>query len=275
MNKFLTDHLEKLKVIFDNPIMELRALLNKCSVSEKDIIFSNFILEDINILKFNEAFKRRIKREPLSKIFNSKNFWKYDFYVDNNVLDPRPETELIIEKILEYYPDKNKALKIIDICTGSGSLAISIGKEYKNSEITATDISPFAIKIAKLNYNKLNCTNKINFIECDLIKNYEYFDIVVSNPPYLSELEYTHIEPEILLYEPKIALLASDKGFEFYTKISHILPNILHNYSKVFIEIGSSQRVKAINIFKSNQINCLEVVNDINNLNRVLILNKS
>jgi release factor glutamine methyltransferase len=101
------------------------------------------------------------------------------------------------------------------------------------------------------------------------------YDIVISNPPYISELEYKNISRDIKFYEPKIALIADKKGFEFYIKISEILPEILTEKSKAFIEIGSKQANKAIDIFKSNGINCLKIVKDIQKLDRLLILNKS
>ena len=275
MNSFLKNHINELKTNFHNPELELRILLKKTSLNKKDIIFSNFNINDINILEFEKAFKRRMQKEPISKIFNVKSFWKYDFFVTQDVLDPRPETELIIEKILEFFPCKDKPLRILDLCTGSGCLAISLYKEYLNAKVTATDISYKALKIAKINALKLDCINQIDFIQCNLLKKIKTYDIVVSNPPYLSEKEYSKTSSGIQLFEPKIAFIALNDGLEFYERISNILPSILTNNSKAFLEIGSSQAKKIINIFKSNNLNCLKVVKDMQNLNRLLILNKS
>ena len=275
MNSFLIKHINELNFFFSNPELELRILLKKSSLNNNDIILSNFKIEDINILDFEKAFVRRMKKEPISKIFNEKSFWKYDFFVDQDVLDPRPETELIIENILELYPDKDKPLKILDMCTGSGCLAISLSKEYLNAKLTATDISSKALKIAKFNANKLNCSNQIKFIKCNLLKTIKTFDVVVSNPPYLSEKEYNETSPEIQIYEPKIALIAANDGLEFYERIANILPAILSRNSRAFLEIGSTQSQKIINIVKSHNLNCLKVAKDMQNLNRVLILNKS
>ena len=274
MNKYLSNYFLQLKKKFSNPELELRILINKSSLRKKEIILSNFKIEDINLLKFDYFFNRRIKGEPISKIFNSKSFWKYDFFVTEDVLDPRPETELIIENILQSYPKKNDKLKILDICTGSGCLAISLAKEFLKADIVATDISKKAINIAKINAKKLKCEN-IEFIVCDILDKLDKYDIVISNPPYISELDYQKISKEIKIYEPKIALMASNQGYEFYYKISKILPQIITKKSKSYIEIGSSQANKAIDIFSSNGINCLKVVKDIQNLDRVLILNKS
>ena len=275
MSNYLKEYIKKLNKNFLNPELELRILLKNNLKIKKEIILSNVNLNDINLKKFNIDFDRRIKYEPISKIYNSKSFWKYNFYVNQDVLDPRPETELIIEKILKYYPDKKKYLKILDMCTGSGCLAISLAKEYVNAEITATDISIKAINISKKNAKKLKCINQIQFVHCDVVKNINIFDVIVCNPPYLSEAEYTQTTLDIKLYEPKVALVATEEGYGFYKKISKIIPNLISNKSKVFIEIGYSQAKEVINLFKMNNMNCIELAKDIQKLDRVLILNKS
>ena len=273
MNKFLLDHLIILKKKFINPELELRILVNKSSYNKNEIILSNFNISDIDLIKFKGFFNRRIKDEPISKIFNSKSFWKYNFYVTSDVLDPRPETELIIEKILNYFPSKEKELKILDMCTGSGCIAISLAKEYLNAKIFATDLSLKAINIAKINSEKLGCSNQITFTQCDLINEILTYDIVICNPPYLSELEYKKTSTGIQKYEPKIALVGLNDGLEFYYKLSAILPNILDKKSLAFIEIGSLQAQKSIDIFKSNNIALRELVKDSQQLDRLLILN--
>ncbi len=274
MNNFLKQQLNQLK-IFPEPELELRILLNKNSLKKNEIFLSNFCISDINLSSFKKTLKRRINREPISKIFGQKSFWKYDFVVDKNVIDPRPESELIIEKVIKYYPKKNQKYKILDICTGSGCLAISLAKEYKNSKIVATDISSKALNIAKINAKKMKCANQIKFIKCNLINNYSSYDIIVSNPPYLSLNEYKKSSLEIKLFEPKIAFVAKNNGYEFYKKISLILSKILKSESTAFVEIGSSQAKNAIKIFKLNNLNLLEVSQDLQKLDRILILNKT
>ena len=276
MNNFLQDHLNLLqnKNILC-PELELRLLLNKTSVIDKEIIFSNFELNSIDLKAFNKAIKRRINNEPISKIFNEKKFWKYKFFVNENVLDPRPETELVIEKVLKYFPKKDEKLKILDICTGSGCLAISLAGEYRNSKITATDISSQALKVAQINANQLCCDNEIQFVNCNLIKNIDTYDIIVSNPPYLSELEYKKTTKEIQSFEPKIALIGGIDGLKFYRNIANLLPEILSSTSVVFIEIGNNRAKEVMQIFKNKKIECLELAKDIQHLNRLLVLQKN
>ena len=275
MDNFLQAHLNLLQ---DNnipfPELELRVLLNKTSVVDKEIIFGNFELSAIDLKAFHQAIKRRINNEPISKIFNEKNFWKYNFFVNENVLDPRPETELVIEKVIKYFPKKDEKLKILDICTGSGCLAISLAIEYRKAQVTATDISSDALKVAQINANNLCSDNEIQFVKCNLIKNLDTYDIIVSNPPYLSELDYKKTTKEIQSFEPKIALIGGIDGLKFYRDIAYLLPDILSSTSVVFVEIGNNQAKEAIQIFKKKKIKCLEIVKDIQKLNRLLVLQK-
>jgi len=276
MNNFLQKNLNLLQnKNISYPELELRVLLNKTSVIDKEIIFSNFELSSIDLKSFHQAIKRRINNEPISKIFNEKKFWKYNFFVNENVLDPRPETELVIEKVIKYFPKKDEKLKILDICTGSGCLAISLAREYRNAKITATEISLDALKVAQINANQLCCDNEIQFVNCNLINNIDTYDIVVSNPPYLSELEYKKTAKEIQSFEPKIALIGGIDGLNFYRNIANFLPQILSSASIVFIEIGNNQAKDVMRIFKNEKIGCLELAKDIQHLNRLLVLQKN
>jgi release factor glutamine methyltransferase len=208
MNNFIKTHLEVLhRKNFTDPVIELRALLNKTSILKKEIILTNFDINHININLFHSAFERRIKMEPLAKIFKEKEFWKYNFAVNKNVLDPRPESELLIEAVEKYFQNKKQKLKIIDIGTGSGCLAVSLAMEYKNSMITATDISKSALDVAKKNSKNGNVCQQIKFKCCNWCAIKENFDVGVTNPPYLTDNEYNNLSKEIKLHEPKIAFI--------------------------------------------------------------------
>ena len=142
MNNLIKESLTKLKQKnISNPELDLRILLKYASKKNNEIILSNLNLDNIDIVKFKSYLQKRINRQPIAKIINNKSFWKNDFYVNNFVLDPRPETELIIEEVLNIYKNKNSKLKILDIGTGSGCIAVSLAKEFKNASITAIDIS--------------------------------------------------------------------------------------------------------------------------------------
>tara|TARA_B110000438_G_C15750602_1_gene622759 strand:+ start:351 stop:1190 length:840 start_codon:yes stop_codon:yes gene_type:complete len=275
MNDFIKNQISILQnKNFLNPEIELRILLNKTSIIKNEIILSNFNIKQINLVAFKKAFERRISYEPISKIFNEKSFWKHNFFVNTDVLDPRPETELIIEQVLKFFPNKNQKLNILDICTGSGCLAISLAKEYKNSLITATDISLAALEVAKFNSKKLDCESQIEFIHCDIISKNFLYDIVVSNPPYLSTLEYKETSNEIKLYEPKIAFIAGNDGLKFYREILGFLPNILKFDGLTFLEIGNKQAIKIIKLLDNEKIVCEKLLKDIQKHDRLLIIRK-
>ena len=275
MNNFIRNHIEILKNHgFHYPEIELRTIINQVKKNKKEIILSNFQSHEINIKLFNEYFSRRINNEPISKIINKKNFWKYSFYVNQDVLDPRPETEFILESVINYFPKRKKKYKILDLGTGSGCLAISLAKEYKNSFIKATDISLKALKVAKINSKTFNSCKKINFVHCNLLDHIEKYDIIVSNPPYISTADYNNIDHGIKNYEPKKALIAGKDGLFFYKKLANIFSKICKSSSLCFVEIGHNQKSECIKIFSDFSLVCIKTVKDYQKMDRVLILKK-
>ena len=158
--------------------------------------------------------------------------------------------------------------------TGSGCLAISLAKEYKNSLITATDISTSALEMAKKNSKRFNVCNQIIFKHCSWFETGKSFDIVVSNPPYLSDREYTNVSKEIKLYEPEIALRGGKDGFSCFREIAFKIHGIIHSESLCFLEIGYNQKNNCIKIFEEFDISCKDVILDYKNYERVLVFNK-
>jgi release factor glutamine methyltransferase len=162
MNDLINSSLEKLKEKnIPNAEIDLRVLLNYSKCTKNEIILSNFDLDQININLFNKVLNRRLSNEPISKIINKKNFWKDEFYVNEYVLDPRPETEGIIEESTKIIKNKHSSIKILDIGTGSGAIAISLAREFINANIMAIDISEEAINVANLNVNNKKLNNQI------------------------------------------------------------------------------------------------------------------
>ena len=199
---YLKDEIKISKNLFDNKDFEILARYifnNKKLIDLEDLSGDIY---DISVLKF--AIRRRIQKEPISQIIGLRKFWNSNFYIDETVLDPRPESELIVEKVLEL-SDTN--LSLIDLGTGSGCLAISIALERPNFKIFASDISLDALKIAEINsiYHK----TPITFIKSDWFSEINNtFDIIIANPPYISENEYKSLPISIRRFEPKIALTA-------------------------------------------------------------------
>ena len=275
MNDIINDSLKKLKQInINNPELDLRILLKYCSKKNNEIILSNVDLNNINITKFKLFLKKRINREPIAKIINNKSFWKNDFYVNNFVLDPRPETELIIEEVLNVYKNKNLKLKILDIGTGSGCIAISLAKEFKNASITAIDISKEALEVAEKNLKIHNCENQIQLKMIDFKNINSKFDLIVSNPPYLTNNQFNNTDPEVKNFEPKLALVGGDDGLKFYREYSNNLQNLMNKNAIFVCEIGINQRQNCEEIFQNSGLYLNKIVSDLQGIERILSFSK-
>ena len=233
---YLKDEIKISKNLFDNKDFEILARYifnNKKLIDLEDLSGDIY---DISVLKF--AIRRRIQKEPISQIIGLRKFWNSNFYIDETVLDPRPESELIVEKVLEL-SDTN--LSLIDLGTGSGCLAISIALERPNFKIFASDISLDALKIAEINskYHK----TPITFIKSDWFSEINNtFDIIIANPPYISENEYKSLPISIRRFEPKIALTAGINGLDCFKKIIMEFHKYLKPNGIIFMEIGYSQK---------------------------------
>ena len=275
MNNLIHDSLALLKDRkIPTPELDLRILLKQASYNNKDIILSSFNIDEINVEYFKFLVSKRLNREPISKIINKKFFWKDEFFVNQDVLDPRPESELIIEEVLKYTEDRNKNIQILDIGTGSGCLAISLAKEFQNSRITAIDISRKALKVAKKNLNLHKLNQQINLQIGNLESINSKFDIIISNPPYLSFSEYKNLPKDILNFEPKIALIGGVDGLDFYRLFSQKVENLMKKNSIFVTEIGYGQLESCINIFKQTNLVLKKVSKDIQKIDRTLTFYK-
>ena len=275
MNNFIQSSLNKLKQKkIPNPEIDLRILLNYSKYTKNEIILSNFNLEQINIQLFNNLFNRRLAKEPIAKIINKKNFWKDEFYVNDSVLDPRPETEGIIEACLNCIKDKKLSLKILDIGTGSGAIAVSLAREFKNAKITAIDISDKAIKVAEKNISQKSLNEKIQLKKISFDSIYDKFDLIVSNPPYLKNKEFENISYEIKKFEPFIALNGGQDGLDFYRKFARSLPKIMKKNAYLILEIGEEQFFDCLDIFVDSSLKFQKKTQDLQKKDRIMIFSK-
>ena len=185
---------------------------------------------------------------PIEHITHQKEFMKLNFYVDENVLIPRQDTEILVEEVIKI-AKKIKAKKILDLCTGSGAIAVSLAKYIDNCEITAIDISPKALEIAKLNAKNNEAENKITFIESDIFENLplEKYDIIVSNPPYIRKEIIKTLNKDVQR-EPLIALDGGDDGLDFYRKIIKESYEYLKFKGYLCLEIGYDQKEDVIDL---------------------------
>jgi len=200
-------------------------------------------ISNSELCKIRYAINRRIKREPIAYITGKKEFWSQDFTVNKYTLVPRPETELMIYKIINYF--KNKKITILDMGTGSGCILLSILKELKNSNGTGIDISPQAIKIAKKNSKKLNLYKRSKFKVFDINKFFlGNYDLVVSNPPYISSIDMVNLEKDIKNYEPAIALDGGKDGLKLIKKVIYRANKVLKRKGLLALEIGFNQYIR-------------------------------
>lgn len=236
--------------------------------------FSNKLSEELSVEQENRYFdliNKNINEDtPLSHLVGFDYFYDRKFKVTKDVLSPRMETEELIYKVLEYIKKSKKdSFKILDLCTGSGIIAITLKKEIveKYTEIVASDISEKALSIAIENANNNNAN--ITFIKSDLFDNISgKFDLIISNPPYISYKDKITIKDNVLNYDPHLALFAEEDGIYFYRKI---IENAVHYLSKdgvIFFEIGYDQKEKIFELGKNNNF-ITTVYKDINDRDRI------
>ena len=269
------NNLKKLKEKnIPNPELDLRILLSHASKNRKNIFLNNIDISDIDVDKFNLFISKRLNDQPVSKIINKKSFWKSDFFVNFDVLDPRPETELIVEEAIKNYKNKKQKLKILDIGTGTGCIAISLAKEFKNAFITAIDISKEALEVAEKNLKIHNCYNQIQLKMIDFKNINSKFDLIVSNPPYLTNEQFNNADPEVKNFEPKLALIGGDDGLKFYRDYSNTLQNLMNKKAFFICEIGSNQRQDCLEIFQNSGLYLSNIFHDLQGIERILSFSK-
>jgi len=235
-----------------NANLDSEILLAKIIGKDRNYIILNSKehLDQKNLFRFNNLIERRKKGEPVAYLTRKKEFWKNDFYVDQNVLVPRPDTELIIEEVLKFSKKKFK-LQILDIGTGSGCILLSLLKEIPSFYGTGIDISKKSINVSKYNAKMLNLTNRVKFYNSDVDKfKIGKYDIVVSNPPYIELLKLKYLDKDLCKFEPKIALNGGIDGFSAIKKVVHRTSFLIKRNGKFFLEIGCNQKNKAKTILK-------------------------
>lgn len=248
-------------------------------LDESPQLFSNSLSEKLskeNEEKYFSLIEKHIKEDvPLSHLVGFEYFYDRKFKVTKDVLSPRMETEELIYKVVEYVKEtKKNNLKILDLCTGSGIIAITLKKELDqfSIDVVASDISQEAIKIAKENAQFHDAT--IKFIQSDIFDNIDNkFDIIVSNPPYIDRKDEVTMQDNVLKYDPHLALFAEEEGMYFYRKIIEQANNYLNDNGVIFFEIGYDQKEKIIKLADMNGYSA-EVYKDINGRDRMAFLER-
>lgn len=267
---------------YNNPFLDLQLIL--MTLLKKDKIYllthSDEVVEEELINEYYDMVNKRNLGYPLQYMLNKQEFMGLDFYVEEGVLIPRPDTEVLVENIINIVNNtnmyKDKDINILDIGTGSGAISLSLAYYIKNSNVKAVDISDVAIKVANINKDNFNLTN-VDIIKGDLFGELNLsknkFDFIVSNPPYIRKDVIEGLQIEVSVYEPRLALDGGITGLDYYQKINEISSKYLNKGGYIFLEIGHDQAESVKDIFtKNNMFNNIEVVKDLYNHDRVLII---
>ena len=218
------------------------------------------------IFKLEKLILRRVNKEPISKILGRRDFWGRTFSINKNVLDPRGDTETLIDYVI------GKPMKtVLELGTGSGVIAVTLACEWKEVQVTAIDISEDALLLAQINAEKFNVQDKIHFLKSDWFDNVEgMFDLIISNPPYVGWMEQDEISIEVKKYDPEIALFAGNDGYDAYKRIIPNLAKFLNPDGFVVLEIGASQSKKVKNMMNSFGFFDVEIVKDLFGKDRLI-----
>ena len=249
-------------------------LSNIMGIKRETLILNNNISISKKILeKYKLAIKRRIKKEPVAYITGKKEFWSQDFVVSNATLVPRPETELIIYKIADFF--KNKRVSVLDIGTGTGCILLSILKELDFARGIGIDISKKAVQTARINSKNLKLEQRSKFKVFDIANfNVGKYDLIVSNPPYIPSNEIKNLSKDIRNHEPLLALRGGVDGLDLLKKVIYKSGSLLKKNGLLAIEIGNKQYLKVLNILKQQNFREISKEYDYNNNVRCIISTK-
>lgn len=252
----------------ENP-SEARILLKHIlKISNEEIFFKDIeITKDIEE-QFNKLVSRRRAHEPISHIICAREFYSINFVVSPNTLDPRADSETLIDVALSLYK-KEDNINILDLGTGTGCLLLTLLTNLPNATGTGIDISDSALKIANLNKNNLQLNERANFYLSNWTENVEgKFDLVISNPPYIKRSDIELLQPEIVLYEPHLALDGGEDGLDPYRIISQNIHKHLNPNARILVEFGQNQHDDVSEIFGSNNFKLISYYKDLGNIIR-------
>ena len=231
-------------------------------------------LKDEHYVKFKKLIFQRLAGKPIAYLIGKKDFWKYEFDISNNVLIPRPDTEIIIDEVLKIFKHK-KRLNILEIGVGSGCILLSILKEKKNFRGIGVDISKKCIELSKINAFKLDLNNRVKFFKTD-VDNFFYgkYDLIVSNPPYIKKHDLKYLEPDVAKYEPKLALDGGIDGVSEIIKVIDKSSKLVKKGGKLILEINFDQVNKVKKLLKKKGFYTNRVIKDLGKKNRCIVSTK-
>ena len=251
-----------------DPIRDARLLLADClELRTQNLnLLDDSCISEIKISKFWRMINERCKRKPVSKILGYRSFWGRDFEINENVLDPRGDTETLIELILDCNFEN-----MLELGTGSGAIAITVLAERPEVTCVATDISQYALNTARTNSKRHGVQNRLKLLYSNWFDKISgSFDIIVSNPPYISSKEYAQLSAEVVKYDPKISLTLGGDGLEAYREILSQALEKLSKNGHIFLEIGYTQANAVGHLFKEAGFQQIKVHKDLGSRDRVI-----
>ena len=259
-----------------NPQLDSEILMSKIINKDRDYILlnRNFILKRDDLNKFNSLIQQRSLGKPVAYLTNKKFFWNSEFFITNDTLIPRPDTELIIENILKATKHKNN-INILDIGIGSGCILLSILNERQNFYGTGIDISKKCINISKINATNLKVTSRLKLFKSDVDKfNIGKYDLIVSNPPYIKKNKIKYLDRDVAMFEPRLALNGGLDGLSEIRKVIKKSSELIKRRGKFILEIGFDQKNKVINLLNKEGFYIESTQKDIANNDRCIVSTK-
>jgi release factor glutamine methyltransferase len=257
-------------------LLDSELLMSKAINKDREYIILNLKSEinKKNYLYFKKLINERSKGKPIAYLTNKKFFWKYEFDIIENVLIPRPDTEIIIEQVINVYKNKNK-INFLEIGVGSGCVLLSILKEKKNFLATGIDVSNYALKICKINAFKLGVKNRVKLFKSDIdnFSNGKY-DLIISNPPYIKKLDLKYLDKDVKNFEPKLALDGGLDGTSEIRKIINKSSELIKKNGKLILEIAFNQKEEVKQLLKNKGFYVNAVIKDLAKNDRCIISTK-
>ena len=278
INSVLNDSVKTLSNYYiKTPKLDAEILLSSVlKKSIKEIIFDDKInINQKQLELYRDLVTRRKYGEPVAYILNKKEFWKYNFYVDRNVLIPRPDTEIIIEETLKLLKKDEKKL-VLDIGTGSGCIIISLAKERLKLYGSAIDISKKAIKVAKINAKIHQLKNRINFYNSSVDNFFKgKYDLIISNPPYIKDYKIKCLDKDIICYEPLVSLNGGPSGSLVLNKVIKKSSSLIKIGGKLILEIGYDQKFEIMKLLRNSGFYLNKIIKDYAKNDRCVIATKT
>ena len=260
----------------ESALLDSELLLSKALNKSREFVIlnSNYDVKEKDYLNFKTLINERSKGKPIAYLTGKKFFWKYEFEVNNKVLIPRPDTEIIIEQVLKIYRTKNK-INFLEIGVGSGCILLSILRERKAFKATGIDIDNRALKICNINAYKLGVKNRVSLFKSDIDKFFKgKYDLIISNPPYIKKLDLKYLEKDVINFEPKCALDGGVDGISEIRKIVKKSSELIKNGGKLILEIAFNQKNEVKELLTSNGFYINSVIKDLGQNDRCIISTK-